>query len=106
MPMKIVGLITIVSEPTTVQVAPSVDRDAVTTSPARSSFTQYGACPAPPDVLVDTPPVETLRWNASPFVWLTTIIACLEPAVSVSRIITPLFVHASVGLMVATRATI
>ena len=65
-PTKMVGPMAIVSVPTTVQVDPSVDRDAVNRSPVRSSFTQLGAVPAPPAVFVDTPPAATRRWNARP----------------------------------------
>jgi hypothetical protein len=35
------------------------------------------------------PPVAVRRWKAAPFPGVMTIMACFEPAVRVSRIITP-----------------
>src|SRR3954470_18957673 len=95
-----------VSAPTTVQFDPSVETDDVNVLPARDTCTQYGAVPAPPAVLVDTPFADTRRWKASPFAELTTIIAWRAPGVTPSRIITPALVHAFSLPSVATRATI
>jgi len=50
--------------------------------------------------------VETRRWNASPLPGVRTIMACLELAASVSRIITPPFDQGFVFWMLETRATI
>jgi hypothetical protein len=59
-----------------------------------------------PDVWLLRPPVAVRRWNATPLPEVTTIMACREPAVSVSRIMTPAFAHAFVFCRVATRAMI
>ena len=43
------------SDPTAVQLVPVVDLNAVMVSPARVSFTKYGAVPLPPEVFTDVP---------------------------------------------------
>ena len=83
-----------VSEPTTVQLLPSRDFDAVKRLPTRSSFTKYGLVPGPPEVCAEMPLVDGRRWYASPLLGLTSMKACFEPGVSASRIITPAFVQA------------
>jgi hypothetical protein len=75
-----------VSLPTSVQFAPSADMNAEIVAPRRSSFTQAGAVPTPPLVLVDRPALATRRWNASPLPAETSMRACAESAVSRSRI--------------------
>ena len=105
-PMKTVGCIAIVSDPTTVHVAPSPDQDAVITSPSRAIFTHAGAASSGPVVLVLTPFAVTLRWNASPFPELTSIRPCAEPGVRSLRIITPTLCQTCVADSDATRATI
>ena len=72
--------------------------------PRRSSFTQAGAVPAPPLVLVDATPCAMRRWNARPFPGDTSMKACAESAVSRSRIMTPALTHACTYSTVATRA--
>ena len=52
------------------------------------------------------PPVDVRRWNATPLPVVTTTMACREPAVSVSRIMTPALAHGFVFCRVATRAMI
>src|SRR5204862_6669069 len=101
----IVDAIVIVSEPTVVQDAPSVERNAVMVLPARVSFTHIGAAPARPDVLTDAPLVDVRRWNARPLAALTSIIALRDPAASDSRIITPALVQSAVCWTDATRVT-
>src|SRR4029450_2436817 len=100
-----VGAIAIVSEPTSVHVAPSGEIDAAMVEPVRVSLTKYGAVPAPPDVLVDSPSVSTRRWNASPLPGLTRRKAWGERGVSASRIITPAFVQLATYCSLATRVT-
>src|SRR4051794_35864420 len=101
-----VDAIAIVSDPTVVQFAPSIDAAAVIVVPARVSFTKYGAVPAGPLVLVETSAVLTRRWKASPLPGLTSINAWREPGSSDSRIITPAFVQFATKSSVATFVTI
>src|SRR5688572_7642488 len=96
----------IVSLPATVHVEPSADQYAVMTWPARVSFTHAGAVPLAAAPLVEAPPAVTRRWKTIPLPGLTSMNACGEPALSVSRIMTPAFVHASTFCTDATRATI
>src|SRR5215213_5778260 len=84
----------IVALPTAVQLTPSADSKALNIDPLRVTFTQYGAEAVAPALLVDVPFVRVRRWNASPFAALTNIVACLDPGVSVSRIMTPALLHA------------
>jgi hypothetical protein len=104
-PTKTPAVIEIVSEPTTVQFTPSGELDAVNVDPERTRRTQYGATTPAPGVCVVPPPVEARRWNARPFNGVSTIIACLDAAERVSRIITPPLAQASVFWMLPTRAT-
>mgnify|MGYP000264913876 CR=1 FL=1 len=62
--------------------------------------------PGPPDVLALVPPVHVRRWKASPLPALTIIDACFEPAVSVSRIITPALLQFATGRTLSTRRVI
>src|SRR5262249_61656584 len=78
-----------VSDPTCVHVAPLVELEAAIVLPLRTSRTQTGAPDAPPAVCVLTPPVATRRWKARPLPGVSAMKACLEPAASVSRIMTP-----------------
>ena len=73
--------------------------------PTRSSRTQYGAAPLAPVVLTLAPPVAGRRWNASPLLNDTSMNACAAPGSTLSRIITPAFVHMLMFCTVATRAT-
>src|SRR3954469_19002624 len=85
-PTKTVAFIGIVSLPTTVQLVPVGETEAVNVSPMRTSRTQYGAFSvADPAVLVDTPPAATRRWKATPFAELTNIDAWAEFAASELR---------------------
>ena len=90
-PMKTDDAIGIVSVPTTVHVLPSLDSEAVKRSPLRCRRTHRGGADVEPAVLTEMPPVESRRWNATPFAADATIIAWAEPALSVSRIIAPAF---------------
>jgi hypothetical protein len=68
------------------------------------SRTQYGAVTAGPAVLVLTPPVAVRRWKAVPLPGVAIIMACADPAASVSRIMTPALIQAFVFCSLATRA--
>src|SRR5262245_66426737 len=92
-PTKTWALIVTVSEPTCVHVVPLVDLEAVIVLPLRTSRTQTGAPDAPPAVCELTPPVATRRWKARPLPGVSAMNACLEPAASVSRIMTPALAH-------------
>ena len=93
----------IVSVPTTVQAVPSSDSDAVNRSPFRCRRTQCGGADIEPAVLADWPPAASRRWKAAPFADDTSISACAEPGLSVSRIITPAFDQAFAFCTLATR---
>src|SRR5262245_17148393 len=101
-PMNTVWLIAIVSLPTCVHVTPSGERYAEKTLPARLMRTHSGAVAAPPLVLVFQPLVTVRRWNAAPLPGVSTIMACVDVGVRVSRIITPAFAH---GLVLLTDPT-
>src|SRR5215218_5605085 len=96
----------IVALPISVQVPVSVDWYALKVLPVRVILTQYGADASAPAVLVDVPFVLVRRWNASPFAALTNIVACFEPGVSVSRIMTPALLQAFWLVIESTRAMI
>ena len=94
-----------VSEPTTVQLLPSADVEAVMMLPARASFTQRGGAPATA-VLVVCAPALARRWNVIPLDGVTNSAALAESAAPSLRIITPALVQAFTFSTVATRATI
>src|SRR4030042_842246 len=79
-----------VSVPTIVHVEPLAEMDPVQL-PAilRSIFTQYGATIPAESVFKLVAPVPGRRWKEAPEPGVTTIIACEESGLSVSRIITP-----------------
>src|SRR3954463_4928762 len=101
-----VAVMFIVALPINVQFAPSADWYARNVLPDRVTLTQYGAPVSAPAVLDDVPLVLVRRWNARPLAALTNIVACFEPAVSVSRIITPALLHAFWFVTEDTRAVI
>jgi len=74
--------------------------------PRRCTATQCGGASAEAVVFTESPPVERRRWNAAPFPVDTSMIACFDPAESVSRIMTPPFAQAFTFWMLATRAMI
>src|SRR3954466_12422211 len=93
-PMNTFAAIAIVSVPTSFQVVPSAEWEAVNVLPLRSSRTQYGAAKVVlPVVLTDVPLVVKRRWNAVPFAADSSMNACVDPGASDSRIITPAFTH-------------
>ena len=104
-PTYTAGLITIVSLPIFVHVFPSIDRYDVKTEPARTRRIQPGGAPAPPAVLSDNMPGPRRRWNAYPFPEETKVVACVEFAASVSRIMTPTLDQLSAKLIKLTCAT-
>ena len=57
-----------------------------------------------PLVWVVSPPVAVRRWKAVPWPSVAIIIACVELALSDSRIMTPALVQAFVFCSLATRA--
>jgi hypothetical protein len=89
-PTYVVDAMVMVSEPMTCHVVPSEETDPVKTEPVRSIFTQRGAAPG---ILVLTllPDVVRRRWNDRPLAAETSVNAFRDPALSVSRIITPAF---------------
>src|SRR4029450_1356634 len=99
-------LIAMVSEPTVVHDAPSVETDPVSVDPVRTIRTQYGATTRGPAVQVLAPPTAVRRWKAAPFPGVITIIAWRAASERPSRIMTPAFAQGSVFWTLATRATI
>src|SRR5262249_6175771 len=95
-----------VSPPTCVHVDPLVELEAVIVAPLRTSLTQTGAPDAAPTVCLLAPRVATRGRKARPLRGVSAMKACLEPAASVSRIITPALAHGSVFCTAVTRATI
>src|SRR4030042_2906808 len=73
---------------------------------SRSIFTQYGAVIPAVVSSALAPPVSGRRWKDTPEAGVTTIIACFESPLSVSRIITPALAQAFVLLTLWTLATI
>jgi hypothetical protein len=49
--------------------------------PDFTSLTQYGAVDDGPDVLVLVPLADVLLWKDVPLPGVTTVIACIDPAV-------------------------
>src|SRR5262245_55556348 len=90
------------ADPIVVQVAPSGDVEPVNFLPLRTTRTQSGAIPLL-NVCELVPPVLVRRRNSTPLDALTIIIACLDPAVKLSRIMTPAFAH---GLLFPTSITL
>lgn len=88
-----------------VHVEPFAERYAVNVQPARTSLTHTGAEPAPPEVELLAPPAAPRHVNDSPWPGVSAPIACREPALRSSRIITPASAHGSVASWLATRAT-
>ena len=72
----------------------------------RTNLTQYGAATTDPAVRVLTPFVATRRSNAEPLPGVITVITWREPAVRLSRNITPAFACGSVFPTLSTRAII
>ena len=103
-PISAVFPIAMVSRPISFQFAPSLDAELMKTLPARSIFTHHGAPPAVASLLL-SPLNSTRRWKAIPLSGVTAVIACLDDASSVSRIITPALAQPSVCETVSTRAT-
>src|SRR5438128_12004586 len=95
-PIETCAVIGIVSVPTKLQVMPSGEAYALTVSPIRASFTQYGAATRAPAVFVLSPPGMVRRWNARPFPADITMNAWVDAGFNVARIITPAFVQADV----------
>src|SRR5262245_55416836 len=96
--MKMSGPIATVDDPTTVQATPSGEIDPISEFPIRSSLTQYGigTVAGVPASCVDAAPALP-RWTKTvPFPPVTNIPANGDPAVSVSRIMTPCFAPAVV----------
>ena len=61
--------------------------------PARTIFTQYGATGPRTVVESERAPVESRRWKEMPLPGVRTVVACVEPAARLSRIITPALAH-------------
>jgi hypothetical protein len=71
---------------------PSFDHSPTTVAPVRESRTHLGAAPA--TEMFDETPFWAARYCiATPLPGVTTTITCGEPGDSLSRIITPAFVH-------------
>jgi hypothetical protein len=83
-PMYTVVPMLIVCDPTVVQLTPSADLEPVSVFPLRTRRTQYGAVPREPEVKELLPPVVE-RQISSGALGMRSMIACLEPAVRVSR---------------------
>src|SRR3982751_29989 len=96
----------IVSVPTTVQLVPFEDAEAVKVFPVRSSLSQYGAATAGPAVRVVAPPVSLRRWNVRPCPGVRATKALAEFAAMLSRIMIPAFAQAFVYGSDATRTII
>ena len=94
-----------VVEPTRVHVLPSDDTKPVIVEPARVSFSHTGAAAALPAMKFVMPPVVERVMNSMPPPGFTSRITCADPAVSVSRSITPAFANVFVFCTLATRVT-
>src|SRR5687767_5398409 len=79
---------------------------AVTTVPARVSLSQTGGATAGPAVCTLMPPLEALRWKATPFTvdGVANTDACAAPAPRSVRIISPALVHWLTFCTLAMRA--
>src|SRR5215212_6986912 len=104
--MNTLALIVMFVEPSVVQFTPSVECDAVKVLPVRTMRTQRGAVTPGRPVDCELAPVVVRRWKAKPFVAERIIIACGEPALRLSRIMTPALAHGFVGSTAVTRARI
>ena len=74
--------------------------------PLRTSLTQRGGAESDPATFNDVPPVVGLHCIATPFEDETSISACAELALRVSRIITPALDQRSAAETLLTRACI
>src|SRR5947208_8895059 len=104
--MKTSATIEMLAVPTCVQLDPSDDTKPVNVLPDRVTRIHRGAVAAGPAVLDDEPPVDVRRWKAVAPPAESTMLACFEPAVSVSRIMTPALAQVLVLSIEATRALI
>jgi hypothetical protein len=105
-PMNTSVAIVMLADPTCVQLDPSGETKPVKVLPERVTRTHLGALPVDPDVLAELPPVEVRRWKALALPAEINMCACFDPAVKVSRIMTPAFAQVSVFSIEATRALI
>src|SRR4051812_36786682 len=90
-PTLIVAANAIESVPIAIHSEPSADANALTVVPRRSSFSHIGAAAIGPVVLKLRPPWSCRRWNAIPLDGDTSRNACFDPALVVSRSISPAF---------------
>ena len=89
MPKKMFAVMLIVSDPTSVQLIPSDELYPENEFPLRTTLTQYGATTLTPEVFMVPPPVVSRRWKATPLPGVRTIMAWVELAARLSRIMTP-----------------
>src|SRR6266536_6276783 len=104
--MNVSVAIVMLVEPTVVQVEPSEEVNPVNVLPDRLTRTHLGGVALAPDMLAEVPPVELRNWKAVAPPAESSMCACLEPPVRVSRIMTPALAQTFVFSMPVTRARI
>src|SRR5262249_39413055 len=105
-PIVAAAAIVVVVVPVVTHAAPSGATAAVTVPPRRVSFSHAGAAWVPPAMNVVAPPATARFMNSIDPFGRTSRTTCADPAVRVSRSITPAFAYMLVFCKLATRATI